>query len=511
MAFPIRNVSPEDQRKASLARLLAYIQTVIEPYSPYYREQFRQNGINVSALKTYDEFRAAVPITYKNDIVGNLDDFTLSPGIPGERNAKNTEALSPEHWARYASDVEPTFAHPFKEMSSDEQMRAAFHREWSPIHFQMSGGSTGLAITTGYTYRDIHLQFRRSAAWIYELSPRAHADIKWLNLLPAAPHLAIYAGLILPLLNGRANFNTFGGKVMPTERQIEIVSGDRFEAILAIPSYLTHWLRTARNLLASGKIAPITTFRMAVCVGEPLTQSYREIIKGLFNGIGSPDVQVLQGMSSTELRTAGFYECVEGSGLHLDPEYIFAEILHPETKEPVATGEPGVFVWSHIDWRGTAILRYWTGDYIENGMVNDPCPHCRLALPRLRTPIWRIEKDFAKIRGSRVEYVSLQDAVRSVKGVATFQIALTKEDKSDPASRDRIEVIVAPVAGADTAAIETNLRNAVMSAVEISVDSVAFGSAAEVEGRLFAKKLKAEWIVDARGEASASQANGVPA
>lgn len=511
MAFSIRNIGAEEQRKASLGRLLDYIQRVVEPYSPYYRAQFHRNGVNVSDLKTYEQFRASVPITYKNDIVENLDDFTLSPGIPGEVNAKNTEVLKPEHWARYGNDMEPAFAHPFKEISADEQMKAAFHREWRPIHFQMSGGSTGLAITTGYTRRDIDLQFRRSAAWIYELSPRANADLKWLNLLPAAPHLGIYAGLILPVLNGVANFNTFGGKVMPTERQIEIVASDHFDAILTIPSYLTHWLRTARNLVTSGKIAPIATFKMAICVGEPLTQSYRDIIKSLFSDIGSPDVQVLQGMSSTELRTAGFYECVEGSGLHLDPEYIFAEILHPETKEPVPAGEPGVFVWSHIDWRGTAILRYWTGDYIEGGMVDDPCPHCRLALPRLRTPIWRIEKDFTKIRGTRVEFVSLQDAVRSVKGVSTFQIALTKQDASDLASRDRVEVLVAPVAGADTAVIEANLRKAVMSAVEISIDSITFSSAAEVENRLFAKKLKAEWIVDNRGEASASQSDGVSA
>lgn len=510
MTFPIRNVSSEDQKKASFARLLDYLQTIIEPYSPYYREQFRRNSINVFALKTYDAFRAAVPITYKHDIVGNLDDFTLSPGFPGELNPKNTEVLSGEHLARCHSDVEPAFAHPFREMTADEQVKAAFDREWRPIHFQMSGGSTGLAITTGYTYRDLHLQFRRSAAWIYELSARADADLKWLNLLPAAPHLAIYAGLILPLLNGRANFNTFGGKVMPTERQIEIAANDRFGAVLAIPSYLTHWLRTARDLLEKGRIAPITTFRMAVCVGEPLTQSYREIIKSLFREIGSPDVQVLQGMSSTELRTAGFYECVEGSGLHLDPEYIFAEILHPETREPVPAGEPGVFVWSHIDWRGTAILRYWTGDYIEGGIVDGPCPHCGLALPRLRTPIWRIEKDFTKIRGTRVEFVSLQDTVRSVKSVATFQIVIAKEDKSDPASRDKLEILVAPIAGVDTAIIEADVRKAVLSAVEISVDSITFSSAAEVEGRLFAKKLKAEWIVDIRDETSTSRSDGDP-
>jgi phenylacetate-CoA ligase len=211
-------------------------------------------------------------------------------------------------------------------------------------------------------------------------------------------------------------------------------------------------------------------------------------------------------MSSTELRTAGFYECKEGSGLHLDPEYIFSEILDPDTKEPVPPGKPGIFVWSHIDWRGTAILRYWSGDYIEGGMVVDPCPHCLLSLPRLRTPIWRAEKDFTKIRGTRVEFVSLQDAVRGVQDVATFQIILTKEIESDPFSRDRVEVLVAAVEGNDTGAIQANIKKAVLSAAEIGIDSVRFDSAAEIEARLFAKKLKAEWIVDSRPQSVAPTA-----
>ncbi len=163
---------------------------------------------------------------------------------------------------------------------------------------------------------------------------------KWLNLMPAAPHLGIYAGLLIPLLNGQPNFNTFGGKVMPTERQVEIASEGNFALILTIPSYLTHWLRTAKRMIENGKIQPITTFRIAYCVAEPITDAYKRVLHELFEAIGSKDVEILEGMGSTELRSAGFYECHEGSKLHFDPEYFFAEILDPETKQPVPHGEP---------------------------------------------------------------------------------------------------------------------------------------------------------------------------
>src|SRR5262249_42948376 len=159
-------------------------------------------------------------------------------------------------------------------------------------------------------------------------------DDKWLNLLPAAPHLGIYATMLIPLFEGQPNFNTFGGKVMPTERQILIAAEDNFSVIIALPSYLIHWLRMAVRMRETGEISPIASFKVAYCVGEPVTDSYRALIKDAFARLGSENVQVLEGMSSTELRTGGFYECSEGGKLHFDPANFFGEILDPETREP---------------------------------------------------------------------------------------------------------------------------------------------------------------------------------
>jgi phenylacetate-CoA ligase len=205
-------------------------------------------------------------------------------------------------------------------------------------------------------------------------------------------------------------------------------------------------------------------------------------------------------MSSTELRAGGFFECSEGSKLHFDPEYFYPEILHPETRKPVSPGEPGVFVWSHIDWRGTAILRYWTGDYVSGGMVWGECPHCKLTLPRLRTPIWRVERDFTKIRGARVEYVALQDAVRGVPGIRTYQVIIRKQTPDDPASRDLLDVHVAAAPDADENALARLVQEALKIQVELRPDSVVFESVDQIEAKLFAKKLKAEWIIDQRPE-----------
>jgi phenylacetate-CoA ligase len=439
-------------------------------------------------------------LTLKEDIVGNLPEFTVAPSYPGNPSEFDVEPLRASHWEAYRQAAQkPGTRDIFGLRPEAERIREQYLFEWQPVHFQMSGGSTGRAITTGYTVHDLSLM-ARSGAWLYQINGLVTPEDVWLNLLPAAPHLGIYAALLVPYMNGQPNMNTFGGKVMPTVRQIEIAAEMGCSAILALPSYLTHWLRTATRLLDEGRIKPLRKIKLAMCVGEPLTESYRNLLKDLFMSVGCVNVSVLEGMSSTELRAGGFFECSEGSKLHFDPEYFYPEILHPETRKPVSPGEPGVFVWSHIDWRGTAILRYWTGDYVSGGMVWGECPHCKLTLPRLRTPIWRVERDFTKIRGARVEYVALQDAVRGVPGIRTYQVIIRKQTPDDPASRDLLDVHVAAAPDADENALARLVQEALKIQVELRPDSVVFESVDQIEAKLFAKKLKAEWIIDQRPE-----------
>ncbi|SHM82071.1 phenylacetate--CoA ligase family protein [Bradyrhizobium lablabi] len=496
--YPYRDTSAEQQKQISLSRLLNYITDVVYPYSPYYRRVLREHAVDPAALRTYDDFCRAVPLTFKEDIVANLAEFTVAPSYPGRTSEFDVEPLRASHWEAYRQAARnPGARDIFGLRSEEERIREQYLFEWQPVHFQMSGGSTGRAITTGYTVHDLGL-LGRSAAWLYQINGLVAPEDVWLNLLPAAPHLGIYAALLIPLMNGQPNMNTFGGKVMPTERQIEIAAEMGCSAILALPSYLTHWLRTAKRMLDEGRIKPLGKIKLAMCVGEPLTEPYRNLLKDLFASVGCENVSVLEGMSSTELRAGGFFECSEGSKLHFDPEYFYPEILHPETREPVPPGEPGVFAWSHIDWRGTAILRYWTGDYVSGGMVWGECPHCKLTLPRLRTPIWRVERDFTKIRGTRVEYVALQDAVRSVPGIRTYQIIIRKQEPDDPVSRDLLDIYVAVDRHSNEEALARLIQNALKIQIELRPDSIIFESVDQIEAKLFAKKLKAEWIIDQR-------------
>ena len=221
-----------------------------------------------------------------------------------------------------------------------------------------------------------------------------------------------------------------------------------FDMYIAIPSYMTYWLKTAIAMIEGGMAMKPEPVKYAVLAAEPLSEEYRDKLKGQFEQIGSPEVKIIEGYGSTELKAA-FFECDERTNLHLNPEFYFWEVLDPETREPVKWGEPGVLCFSHIDWRGTVLLRYWMGDLIQGGVAWGKCPKCGLTMPILRPPIGRAERDFTKIKGARVPLMNFQNAIRRVEGVESLQVIVTKEDEADITSRDRVIVYASLFGGAD--------------------------------------------------------------
>ena len=195
-----------------------------------------------------------------------------------------------------------------------------------------------------------------------------------------------------------------------------------------------------------------------------------------------------------------FMECDEGAGIHLNPKYYYWELLDPETRRPVPPGQPGALVFSHIGWRGTVLIRYWTGDLVKGGLTWDRCPRCGYTFPRLHPPICRLEHDFTKIKGARVDLSLLTETVRATEGVRRFQIVLARESELDELSRDCVIVHVLAEPGAAQSAIEDALRHRVKAATEVAPDQVVFEhDEAGFEARLFARNgVKADYLIERR-------------
>ena len=499
-------LSPERQREESFARLKKYIRKVVYPYHPYYRKMFKDAGINPSDIREPDDL-SRIPLTKKDDYRGDPIAFILQPKFPGEPARYDTERIGIDFILKYLAqaifNIPRDYAALYRANIHDSfaylKIGRRVAQEWLPIHFHASAGSTGDPTPAVYTYRDLHKIIPETAAFSF-----IGEDIRWdsraLNIFPGAPHLAFFQTVLTKFLSCQSAFDTFGGKVVPTERQIRLFQEGGFQAIVAIPSYLVYWLRLASEMVESGEVGPLSELLVAAVAAEPVTPNLKSKLKELAANAGAREnFRIIEGYGMTEAKIA-FTECEEGTGIHLNPKYFYWEVVDPDTGKPVKDGEPGVLVFSHIDWRGTAFLRYYTGDLIAGGVRYEKCENCGLTFPRLFTPIMRAQKDFTKIKGTRVSILDLVNSVRDVPGVYEFQVEINKEDPNDEFSRDKIKVHIALEDGYDFRQVEGIVKRRVWEVTEVTPDEVVLEKDREkLEERLFEKTgIKAEYVVDRR-------------
>lgn len=506
-------LEPQEQRRQAAARLFKYIREYVQPYHPYLRKLYRDQGIDVSKLKDPDDIRR-LPIIDKNHLRENPQLFILQPkfpGVPGpadHETAPIARAKMINYLYQAARNRPRDYSQLVRREPFREQVRRRALAEWMPIHFHVSTGSTGNPTPATYTLYDIKTVIPQMASLLVvpKNAPPDEEHFDWadraMNIFPGAPHLAFFAPVLSKVAVGTSSFDTFGGSVIPTDRQISIFAQGGFSSLTAVPSYLVHWLRRATALQQEGALGKLENFKRVAVGAEPMSETMREYIRSLALGLGAhPKFRIYQSLGMTEMKWFAL-ECGEGTGVHLNPRFYYWELLDPNSREPVAEGEPGVLVFSHIGWRGTVLTRYWTGDLIKGGWRWDRCSYCGYTFPRVYPPICRAEKDFTKIKGTRVDLSNLIEAVRDTPGVRNFQIFIESENGGAEFERDVLAVHLLADSGHDREQIQEKLRHRVKYYTEVTPDRLVFEeSETELERRLFAKNgIKAEYVVERRKE-----------
>lgn len=498
--------SPEDQRDASFRRLSNYIRDVVYPYHPYYRKIFNENGIDPAQIRRPQDL-ASIPVTQKEDYRADPLSFIVQPTFPGVEARYDTARISSKFLAKYAlqalfnypKDFAAIYRANYKEGFKQQKIGRRVALEWFPIHFHASAGSTGDPTPAVYTYRDLHKCVKETASAFY-CGKDVRYDMRALNIFPGAPHLAFFQVIMGKWLGGSSGFDTFGGSVVPTERQIVLFSEGGFDAIVSIPSYLVYWLRRAVEMVEAGEVEPLSSLFIGLVAAEPLTDSLRRYLRELaVKAGGREDFRLTQGYGMTEMKVA-FYECEQETNIHLNPKYFYWEVVDPKTMEPLPDGEPGVLVFSHIDWRGTVFLRYYTGDLIAGGVRWQRCPSCGLTYPIMYPPIMRAKKDFTKLKGTRVALMELVTAVRDTAGVYQFQVLMDKEVAGDEFSRDKLVIRLAVQDGYSFDSVAEDVKKNVKGTTEVTPDEILHEPDREkLELELFERTgIKADYVVENR-------------
>jgi phenylacetate-coenzyme A ligase PaaK-like adenylate-forming protein len=419
-------MDPQELRGLQESNLRRQLEWVAA-YSPYYREAFKRDKVAPEKIRALGDLER-IPVTSRQTYLENPLAFLLVVDPP--------EALDATHEINYTSGT--------------------------------STGSPAPFFNSTYDMFNISLQLRR-AAEISGLTP----DDTLLNLFPygSLPHFSFYRAIHLASTVGMKMVNALAGKDVGGFK----VHRDTDEIIgLAAKQEATALMGTARFerrliLRAEQLGADLSTIRAILALGEPVPEAMRDEMRAHLQAMGAGEVFINNGYGFTECQ-GSFVECCEFGGNHNPaPNLYHIEILDPGTLKPLPDGELGLLAITHIDRRGTVLLRYIVGDLAaqEWGV----CPHCGRSGARLLVSTGSSyavrSEDVLRVDGRAINTESVKNQLASIKGLVEYQLVVEKEDPENRFSPDRV-IIRLSVAGRMREDVEREVMERIRQAAGVT-------------------------------------------
>ena len=296
-----------------------------------------------------------------------------------------------------------------------------------------TGDPTPLYVTT-HDYQAYLFQARRVA----EISGVTDHDLM-ANLFPltAAPMGAFMrsaanayaAGAAVAGSLGGARFGDFPFVQRSLDDAVAMVERHRATILWGVTSFVRRVIIRAAELNAD-----FTRVRMCGVTGEASTPAMREDMRARLRALGAKDPVIFDRYGSTE--SGGLAQCREDGDWHNPvPELLFHEVVDPNTGRRLPDGERGALALTHLNRRGTSLVRYLVGDIVS--LTQDACPHCGRFGDRIVPPITRT-KDLMKVKGMLINPAVLFEAIRSVPEVDEFQVVVDRINHDDPFSMDEM-------------------------------------------------------------------------
>ncbi len=469
------HLPPKEYLAAQEHHLARYIRELVYPLSPYYRELFDYNRIKPQVIRSVRDL-SLIPFTTKADIAPLPD----KPEIPFYL------VLEPDR-ERIESRASVRFRHRLLRLTYGKKgYSELMDREFLPVHYHFTIGRTALPTPILYTRYDLH-RLREAGRRIFELAELDRSDVV-INAFPFAPHLAFWMTYFATEAVGMPALHTGGGRILGTRRILEALERLRATVLTATPSYAYHLLR-----LAAREGRDLSQLHTLILGGDRLPAGLKDKMLELLGKVGSMQPAVIATYGFTEGRVA-WSECrasalskEEGSGYHLFPDMEIIEIIDPETGYRVEEGQDGEVVYTSLDWRGSVLLRFRTGDLVKGGIVHSPCPYCGRSLPRLGLEITRTseykEFELTKLKGTLVDLNAFYPLLSGHKDVLEWQLEIRKHN-DDPYDLDELHLHIAPAEGVSKKYLEKELYELLQKEVEVAPTRIVFHSLPRLLQRL---------------------------
>ncbi|MDR2119683.1 MAG: AMP-binding protein [Tannerella sp.] len=366
MNIPEIEFRPEEEirrfQEEKLKTALAYLHA----RSPFYRQMFAENGIDVRDIRRLEDLRR-LPLTDKKDLQRRNEMFLC---VPREKVI--------DYITTSGTLGDPvTFA-----MTDLDLDRLAYNEKISFICTGTQPGNIVQLMTT--------IDKRFMAGLAYFLGLRA-----------------LGAGIIRV------------GNGIP-ELQWDTIRRIKPDTLMCVPSFILHIIKYAEE---HGIDYRNSSIRKIVCIGENLREQDFSL-----NLLGQRirekwDVELYSTYASTEMATT-FAECRYGCGGHHHPELIICELID-EAGQPVAEGAAGELVVTTLGVEGMPLLRFRTGD-----MVSFHTAPCRCGRTSMRvSPVVGRTNHMIKYKGTTLYPPAMFDVLDNTPYVENYAI-IARDDEN---------------------------------------------------------------------------------
>lgn len=210
------------------------------------------------------------------------------------------------------------------------------------------------------------------------------------------------------------------GGSQSTKERLGCMMENEATVLLCTPSYALHLAEVAEELGIDLKRSSVRTIIVA---GEPggSVPSVRRQVESLWGAT------LYDHVGMTEMGAYG-YSCSEQNGIHVNESQFIAEVLNPETLEPVGVGERGELVLTNLGRYGYPLIRYRTADIVMNSCDACGCGNLYKFFPG---GVLGRADDMVVIRGINIYPSSLEAIVREFSEVKEFRIVYYTENGMD--------------------------------------------------------------------------------
>lgn len=311
------------------------------------------------------------------------------------------------------------------------------------VRIHSSSGTTGLPVIIPYTAKDVDdwaIMFKRC----YEFAGITNTDR--IQITPGY-------GLWTAGIGFQAGAEKLGAMVIPmgpgnTDKQLQMMMDMKSTVICATSSYA---LLLAEEIEKRG-IGDKICLKKGVIGSERWGEKMRNRIKNEL-GIELYDIYGL-----TEIYGPGIgINCKYDTGMHIWDDYLYLEIIDPQTGKNVPDGEWGEIVITTLVKEGAPLIKYRTHDLSR--IIPGECP-CGSKFPRIDVIQGRTD-DMMKIKGVNVFPNQIEEVLKSFSELSSeYQIRISHLD-----GRDTMRIYVETTGEYDFDALSKRVAESVKSKI----------------------------------------------